>query len=123
MISERTIRGKATEVIFSYIPEILNSQGVKVLRQERQSREDRFTGLVEGRREGDPDLFVKIKVEGWEESWTHVGGGFIPRTHTSYLRVETFEITGEGLRDSEKSIKLLEELNVKLNRYLWHTAG
>jgi hypothetical protein len=123
LISERIIRGKASGVVFSYIPEILSSQGVRVVRREQRSRGDRFTGLVEGRKERDPDLFVKIEVEGWEESWAHVGGGFVPRMHVSRMRVETFEVAGEGSRDSEKSIRLLEELNGRLNRYLWHTAG
>ena len=123
MILERIIRGKPAKVIFSHIPDVLSSQKVKVMKQEHRSLEDRFTGSIEGSKEGAPHLIVKVKVEGGKEPWSHIGGNFIPQIHTSHLTVETFEVTGKGHEESEGSLELLKELDAKLNLYLWHTAG
>lgn len=123
MISEKTVRGKAAEVIFSYLPTVLQSLTTRVTRQEHKSSENRFTGLIEGVQERNEDIRVSIKIDGKEEPWSQVAGGFIPRIHTSRLIVETFKITDGGVEDSKESLELLTELDRKLRLYLWHTAG
>jgi len=105
------------------MPDVLSSLEVRVMRQESQSLDDRFVGSIEASAERDPDLVVKVRIEGWKENWSHVAGRFIPQIYTSHLIVEVFDASEGRPKETDRSLELLKNLDLKLNRYLWHTAG
>lgn len=123
MISKRTFRLTPTDTVFSYLPEILRKIGVKIEKQEHNVIDDRFKGLIEGSKVGEPSVSIRVRIEGWREPWTHVGGNFIRSTNTSHVIVETHETTREGHRDSENSLGLLKKFDSKISMYVWHTSG
>lgn len=123
MISERAFRLTPPKVIFSYLPEILQKIGVNITRKEEGAANGGFHGVIEGVKPGDGGTHISIQIHGVRESWSHIGGNFLPSVLTTRMRVETRQsVRGKG-RDIDRARQLLQQFNSKISLYVWHTSG
>lgn len=120
MILERVFRGTPTSTIFSYLPEILGDIGLEVRGQRAWSDGERFNGVIEGGKPGERLILLKVRVEGGEEPWTHIGGNFIRSIFTTHVTAEAQEAAGVN---REEAMRLLQQFSSKTSLYVWHTSG
>jgi hypothetical protein len=123
VIAERAFRLTPPRAIHSYLPEILQTLGVAIERNEGQGDDDQFESVIEGRTHGERRIRIRVQLRGAKESWSHVGGNFLPAVFTTHVVSETQQRVEGAWQDTESSIKLLRQFNTKISSYVWHTSG
>jgi hypothetical protein len=123
VISERAFRLTPPKVIFSYLPEILQKLGVHITRKEERTANDAFHGVIEGVKTGDGETHIRIQLHGVRETWSHIGGNFLPSVLTTRMRAETQQYVRGREQDTAHAQQLLQQFNSTISRYVWHTSG